>query len=214
MPQAQARRRPRIYLAGPEVFFPDASALARAKKRLCTRHGFLGVFPLDAAIEQASPLPPADTARAISRANEALIRSCDLLIANCTPFRGVSMDAGTAYEIGFARALGRPVLGYTNVVADYKARAERHRAGTGAALAADRKGSAIEDFGLAENLMIAMATGRDGCDLVRTRVARGRVFTDLAGFARCLALAKAMLRAPRAPLQGSYARRPRPRVRA
>ena len=41
------------------------------------------------------------------------MRSCDLLIANLTPFRGVSMDSGTAFEVGFMRALGRPVLGYT-----------------------------------------------------------------------------------------------------
>jgi len=194
-PTARPNRILRIYLAGPEVFFADAMDLAREKKGLCARHGFQGVFPLDVAIEGTSTLPPPDTPRAISRANENLIRGCDLLIANCTPFRGVSMDAGTAYEVGFARALGQPVFGYTNVVADYLARAERHRAAAGRALAADRKGSQIEDFGLAENLMIAMATGTDGCDLVRTRVARGQEFTDLAGFARCLAQAKAMLRA-------------------
>ena len=39
------------------------------------------------------------------------MRSCQLCIANLTPFRGVSMDSGTAYEVGFMRALGRPVLG-------------------------------------------------------------------------------------------------------
>ena len=50
------------------------------------------------------------------------MRSCDLLIANCTPFRGVSMDVGTAFEIGFMRALGRPVFGYSNTPADYAAR--------------------------------------------------------------------------------------------
>ena len=32
-----------------------------------------------------------------ARANEDLMRSCDALIANLTPFRGVSMDAGTAF---------------------------------------------------------------------------------------------------------------------
>ena len=211
---AGPRNAPRIYLAGPEVFFADALDLAREKKRLCARHGFQGVFPLDVAIEGASTLPPADTARAISRANESLIRGCDLLIANCTPFRGVSMDAGTAYEIGFARALGKPVFGYTNVVADYKARAERHRAAAGRAPAADRKGSAIEDFGLAENLMIAMATGAEGIDLVRTRVARALEFTDLTGFKRCLVLAKKAWAVRATSVQGTYARRPRPRNRA
>ena len=41
------------------------------------------------------------------------MHSCDALVANLTPFRGVSADAGTAFEVGFMRALGRPVLGYT-----------------------------------------------------------------------------------------------------
>jgi len=214
MPNAQSRQRPRVYLAGPEVFFADALELAREKKRLCARRGFQGVFPLDVAIHGSSTLSPAQTAREISRANEDLIRGCDLLIANCTPFRGVSMDAGTAYEIGFARALGRPVFGYTNVVAEYKARAQRYRTAAGPSIAADRKGSAIEDFGLAENLMIAMATGASGCDLVRIRIARGREFTDLTGFARCLVLAREMRDGRARPAQGTYAPKRPPRNRA
>ena len=46
------------------------------------------------------------------------MRSCDAAVANLTPFRGVSADAGTAFEVGFMRALGRPVLGYTNTPLD------------------------------------------------------------------------------------------------
>jgi nucleoside 2-deoxyribosyltransferase len=84
------------------------------------------VFPLDASLDLAG-LAKAEQARRISAANEGLMRSCDLLIANLTPFRGVSMDAGTAFEVGFMRALGRPVLGCTNVAADYRQRAEAYR---------------------------------------------------------------------------------------
>ena len=43
-------RRPRIYLAGPEVFFPNAREQGEIKKRLCAAHGFAGVYPLDNAI--------------------------------------------------------------------------------------------------------------------------------------------------------------------
>src|SRR5262245_11386704 len=99
----------RIYLAGPEVFFPNAVEQGEKKKRLCAEFGFEGVYPLDNAIEGAEQLSPEEIARRISRGNEALMRSCDLLIANCTPFRGVSMDVGTAFEVGFMRALSRPV---------------------------------------------------------------------------------------------------------
>jgi nucleoside 2-deoxyribosyltransferase len=186
--------RPRAYLAGPDVFLEHVTAIAACKKRLCAAHGMEGVFPLDEAIAERRG-SPVSIACAIGAANEALIRECDLVIANCSPFRGVSMDAGTAYEIGFARALGKPVFGYTNVVADYRHRAERYRR-LGDPLDADAANSAIEDFGLAENLMIATATVAR--DLVRVRVKPGRELVDQRGFVRCLALAaKAMARSAR-----------------
>jgi len=193
-PRQGLAARPRAYLAGPDVFLEHVAAIAACKKRLCAAHGMEGVFPLDEAIAERRR-SPALIARAIGAANEALIRECDLVIANCSPFRGVSMDAGTAYEIGFARALGKPVFGYTNVLADYRHRAERYRR-LGDPLNADAANSEIEDFGLAENLMIATATVAN--DLVRTRVKPGREFVDQRGFVRCLALAaKAMANSSR-----------------
>ena len=49
----------------------------------------------------------------------------DLVIANMTPFRGPSMDVGTAVELGYSFARGLPVFGYTNIVDDYEARVRR-----------------------------------------------------------------------------------------
>ena len=43
-----------------------------------------------------------------------------------TPFRGPSIDPGTAYEMGFMRALKRPVLGYRNDPRDYITRIFHH----------------------------------------------------------------------------------------
>src|SRR5262249_26108631 len=117
---------PRIYLAGPEVFLHDALAMGARKAALCAAHGLEGVFPLDAQLGLVGLAKP-EAARRIAEANEGLMRSSAGLIATLTPFRGVSMDSGTAFEVGFMRALGRPVLGYTNVVADYRARAEIYR---------------------------------------------------------------------------------------
>lgn len=202
MPRARSKtastqafaKRPRAYLAGPDVFLEDATAIAACKRRLCAAYGMEGVFPMDGAMVERRR-SPASMARAIGAANEALIRECDLVIANCSPFRGVSMDAGTAYEIGYARALGKPVFGYTNILADYKRRADRYRR-LGDPLRADAVTSVIEDFGLAENLMISTAMVTR--DLVRTRVKPGRELVDQRGFARCLALAaKAMTTASR-----------------
>ncbi len=106
----------------------------------------------------------------ISTANEGLMRSCDALIANLTPFRGVSMDTGTAFEVGFMRALGRPVLGYTNVVADYRERAEQYRRASPGLPDADASDIQIEDFDCAENLMIEAAILAGGGQVVRTAV--------------------------------------------
>ena len=100
---------PKIYLAGPDVFLPDPLSIAKMKKDLCVGYGFAGVFPLDAEFDSTN-LKKREQGLQISRNNENLIRSCDLLIANMTPFRSPTMDVGTAFELGFARALGKPVL--------------------------------------------------------------------------------------------------------
>jgi len=52
---------------------------------------------------------------AIYRGNVAHMDRSDAIVANMTPFRGVSMDAGTAFEMGYMAAKGKPVLGYTHV---------------------------------------------------------------------------------------------------
>jgi nucleoside 2-deoxyribosyltransferase len=190
----QARRR--IYLAGPEVFFPDALAQGAEKKRLCAEAGFEGVYPLDNVIGGAQQLTPQELARRISHGNERLMRSCDLLIANCTPFRSVSMDVGTAFEIGFMQALGKPVLGYSNTPADYAVRVrEAARAASG--LWDPQSSTAdIEDFGLAENLMIAIAIQDASGEFVTQEVPPDRILSDLTGFIRCLESARRLTIGP------------------
>ena len=176
---------PRIYLAGPEVFLPDPVAAGAAKQKLCEAAGFIGVFPLDAELK-LEKLERGDQARRISLSNEELIRSCDLLIANLTPFRGVSADAGTVFEVGFMRALGRPVLGYTNANADFRSRSLDHRAGQRLAYDGDREDVEIEDFGLAENLMIEIAIQSSGSHLIRSNADLHGRLDDLRGFKQCL----------------------------
>jgi nucleoside 2-deoxyribosyltransferase len=183
---------PRIYLAGPEVFLPDALEVGARKRALCAEHGFEGAFPLDAQLDLAGLAKP-EQARRIAAACEAMMRSCDVLIANLTPFRGVSMDAGTAYEVGFMRALGRPVLGYTNVTAHYRARCEAYRRAAPLLPDADCRDAEIEDFDGAENLMIEAAILASGGTVVRTAVPPGQEMRDLAGFRACLVQAARLL---------------------
>ncbi|MDH4981759.1 nucleoside 2-deoxyribosyltransferase [Hyphomicrobium sp. D-2] len=176
----------RIYLAGPEVFFPNALEQGEIKKRMCAEFGFEGVYPLDNCIDGAAALSPAELARRISLGNEALMRTCDLTIANCTPFRSVSMDSGTAFEIGFMRALGRPVLGYSNNPADFAARVRAVHSGGQHGWDSESAAADIEDFGLAENLMIAVAISESGIPLVMRDVPDNCALSNLDGFRDCL----------------------------
>lgn len=179
----------KVYLAGPDVFFPDAEAMAAAKKRLCAAHGFEGVFPTDPRPDAAADAAP-DLWYAIYLRNEAHIRACDALIANLTPFRGPSADAGTVYELGFMRALGRPVLGYTNAGADFAARTLQSLGGHAQRNAAGRwvdgEGLALEEFGLTDNLMIDGGIRAAGGLLARNAVPEAARWSDLTGFEACL----------------------------
>ena len=184
--------RPRIYLAGPEVFLPDPIEAGRIKCALADEHGLKGVYPLDATLA-LDGLAKRAQAALISSSNEALMRTCDAAIANLTPFRGTSADAGTAFEVGFMRALGRPVLGYTNTALALVARSRAWRAGPRQPYDCDRDDMDIEDFDGAENLMIEIAIEASGSRLVRHQGAAGAEMTDLTAFRVCLEEARRLL---------------------
>lgn len=181
--------RPRVYLAGPEVFLPDAKAIGRAKVEMAAEAGFEGLFPLDAVLDLAG-VDKLTQAGRIAGGCENMMRRADLLIANLTPFRGVSMDSGTAYEVGFMRALGRPVLGYSNVAGDYRSRAEAFRRRGIPRGDGDGPSVEIEDFGLTENLMIAAAIVACGGEVCQVDAPPGEELRSLEGFRLCLAQAR------------------------
>jgi nucleoside 2-deoxyribosyltransferase len=139
----------KIYLAGPDVFHPQALALGLAKKSLVARAGHQALYPLDSDHEADAahqPLPQA--AKAIFQSNRRMIEAADAVLANLTPFRSPSADAGTVWEAGFAAGLGKPVYGYSNVATSFAAR-------TRAFLETRADGMDVEDFGLqSDNLMI------------------------------------------------------------
>jgi nucleoside 2-deoxyribosyltransferase len=178
----------RIYLAGPDVFLPNAAAVAAAKRELCAQYGFTGLSPMDNEIA-VSP-SKRETSQRISAANEALIRSCDLLIANITPFRGPSADVGTAYEMGFARGLGLPVLAYTNAGGTFLERTVsslgNHVRLRPTDLPADQFDMFIEDFDGADNLMLTGAVEATGTSVIVSAADEAHRFTSLLGFEECL----------------------------
>lgn len=165
---------PRVYLAGPDVFERDPLEVAHWKKAACAAYGLEGVFPLDADLD-LSDLGLHEQARVISQANEALIRQCDALLANMTPFRGPSMDVGTAFEMGFARALGLPIVGYTDNSEKLRERTvsflgEANLRASGLGRWEDAQGWALEDFDCVDNLMLDGAAVVSGGLVVQPRV--------------------------------------------
>lgn len=151
----------RIYLAGPDVFFPDATARATLKKQICADYGFIGIDPLDTNIYgelMAKGASNIEIATAIEDANLNLMRSADAIVANLSPFRGPSADAGTCSECGFMRAYTKPALGYVvlppNSSVSYAQRVGNTRLDGPTLVDAD--GIMVEDFGLYDNLMISV----------------------------------------------------------
>jgi nucleoside 2-deoxyribosyltransferase len=187
----------RIYLAGPDVFLPDPGALAERKRKLCADYGFVGVSPVDNEV-RVETLTKHEAALQIGAANEDMIRTCGLLVANLTPFRGPSADVGTAYELGFARALGLPVFGYTNVSGTLLDRTRQTRGleitrrPTGRH--EDAYHMAVEDFDCIDNVMLVIAVEGSGSHIVVNATTEDRRFIDLTGFETCLRLAAAQQR--------------------
>ena len=191
---------PKIYLAGPDVFLPDPFSIGKKKKDLCEQSGFTGVFPLDAGVVSTN-LKKREQGLQISRNNESLIRSCDLLIANMTPFRSPSLDVGTAFELGFARALGKPILGYTNDARGFKVRASEHFERINErddGRLEDSYGMLIEDLDLTDNLMIDGAIYASSKTwVVVPRETKKDYYSDLWGFEECLMLARKVFKGSR-----------------
>lgn len=134
----------RVYLAGPDVFYPDAAERSVRLKELCRNQGLVGVFPFDSGIKLLDPLEQKENGMRIAHGNLKLIESSWAILANMSPFRGPSMDVGTAFEMGYGRGLHLNVVGYTNSNIEYKNRVKED-------------GLHIEDFKMIDNLMVHSA---------------------------------------------------------
>ncbi|MGA7328135.1 MAG: nucleoside 2-deoxyribosyltransferase [Rhodomicrobium sp.] len=157
--------RPYVYLAGPDVFFLDAVLRGARMKDALARRGIVGLFPLDSTLIPGDYADNGHFALAIAEACEAQMRKSDLGIFNIQPWRGVEADDGTAYELGYMAALGKPVVLYTNDPRPFRERiicdiyqGEVYQDGPVRRGAGD--GMMIEDFGLADNLMLIGAAVR------------------------------------------------------
>jgi nucleoside 2-deoxyribosyltransferase len=150
-------RRPRIYLAGPDVFFRESEAVFRQLMTACERLGLVGVPPSDGGLSAGFVGSDDVLAQRIYEGNVALIRDADGVIANLASFRGHEPDSGTAFEVGFAAALGKPVVAYNVPEPTYAQRVssavacERDASGV---LRECASGTMVEGLGQRLNLML------------------------------------------------------------
>jgi nucleoside 2-deoxyribosyltransferase len=176
----------KIYLAGPDVFLPDAVDMGRRKADICARHGLTGLYPLDNAIDPSAN----DASLRIFAGNEAMMIEADAIIANLTPFRGPGADAGTVYELGFMAGRGKLCLGYCNDPTLYADRVRKFTTvNQQAGYLADATGLIVEDFGLSDNLMMIHALELHGCPLVTPSQAPADIWHDLTAFEVCVRMA-------------------------
>ncbi|QGZ63466.1 nucleoside 2-deoxyribosyltransferase [Paraburkholderia acidisoli] len=156
---ASPPRRPRVYLAGFDVFRRDAVEFGARLVAACAEYGFEGMYPLDTAAPVDLDGPR--KAAWIYRANLDAIRAAEIVMANVNDFRGPGEpDSGTAFEIGYAAALGKEIWAYTSDAGTLLERVPSTAASAGSADQSVRiceRGYVVEDFGLAKNLMIACA---------------------------------------------------------
>ena len=178
----------KLYIAGPEVFLPNAREVMQAKTALCRKYGFQAICPGDLDI------PPSPTKKgfglAISKVDEDMMNSADGVIANLTPFRGIAADVGTCFELGYMCAQGKLVAAYTNAAAGHYERtlgyyngkvekgADGHTRGP--------DGLSLEDFEMIDNLMMHGGVERRGGHIAIHSAAPDALYTDLTAFEECL----------------------------
>jgi nucleoside 2-deoxyribosyltransferase len=156
----------KIYFAGPEVFLPDSIRILDHHKLICKKYGFEGLSPFDGEVTTEIGL---ERARKIYLENCKLIRSCDIILINCNSFRGALVDDGSAFEIGFAKALGKLIFGFIQSkktlpeLVQLKIPTSLHNSG----YRVDNDGYLLnEDFGNSINLMLEFAILESGGKLI------------------------------------------------
>ena len=162
------KERPKLYLAGPEIFRPDAKEYSKKQLALCEKYGFIGLHPMDNNVNLRTN--SIETAVKIYRGDVGQVRESDIVVANCNSFRGALMDDGTAYELGYGNALSKPSYGYIGDPDTYIERVTKRypcRIHKGSKIYMDKDDYLlVDDFGTKINLMMECGMVANGGRLV------------------------------------------------
>ena len=168
------------YLAGPDVFLPDAVAHAARKVEICRRFGLLGLPPLneDAEFDAKNATAELEAWQVIYEKDIAMMERSDIILANLTPFGGASADAGTLIEVGWFLGKGKPIFGYSNSAENFESRMRRQ-------LGEAHAEFSIEGFHLPDNLMIIGAVQSGGYPIFVPKDDKARGIDALDVFEAC-----------------------------
>ncbi len=172
-----------VYLAGPDVFYPNAIQIGDDNKKFLETLGMIGHFPLDNIIDPEIFKNQKLAAQTIAANNEKIMNGiCSegrvgVILANMNPWHGPSTDVGTSFEIGFMSALSYSknviIIGYSDDTRMFEERVvDDHYEGE---VTTDEKGKVwgsdgkeVEKFGCADNLMLTSAIERTGGKICKT----------------------------------------------
>lgn len=190
----------RLALVGPELACAYAPVI-EAMVELCDRYGFRArwVEDPDWVWDPNEPgMDPLGIAAEHVRALEGLVEQAHAVVAHLSPFRGASADVGAVYALGYARARGRPVFGYTNQPGAYGDRV--CMPGTPSeGSARDANGFVIEALELFDRATVQGSIAAEGRAVVLGALApQGQDwrYGDLGAFEGCLVQVRAHFAAP------------------
>lgn len=149
----------KIYIAGPDVFYPTDLDEGKIKVDLCSAYGFEGIYPSFLLPKNLFTDNYTQEKRAKIIKDQCVygIQEADIIVANLSPFRGYEMDSGTAFELGFASALNKTIYGYTTDPRTYLQRMQEDTKGVycdSNNTWRDKSNNVIENVGLVDNCMI------------------------------------------------------------
>ncbi|WP_131782826.1 nucleoside 2-deoxyribosyltransferase [Legionella gresilensis] len=111
---------PKIYLAGPMVFAPNAQEFFAKMKEICQNYELEGVSPFDGQISIKNKQTGKALTLEIVKADFELMDQLDGAIFCFDSFRrSTEMDPGTAVEIGYMKAQNKPINGWTTDKREY-----------------------------------------------------------------------------------------------
>ena len=170
-------RRPVAYLADFEMFLPTCEETVKYWKETCEKYGIIGLFPGEKEPDdEFKPYTPKDDSPkekwyAVFMHDVNHMKRSDMVIAQLEDWRGAQPDSGTAFEVGYIAASGKPCYGFLKNSSSMIDRTCWEKKQDADGVWRDPEGYAYEDRGIGMDNIFAVVkladTFEDACKLAR-----------------------------------------------